>query len=66
MFYAVQQPEGQTEMNLRGIYRTDVDGTYEMRAVRPVAYPIPSDGPAGLLLKKNGRTGRDQITPVPR
>jgi protocatechuate 3,4-dioxygenase beta subunit len=55
MFYAVQQPEVQSEMNLRGIYRTDANGEYELRAVRPVAYPVPSDGPAGDLLKKNGR-----------
>jgi hydroxyquinol 1,2-dioxygenase len=55
MFYAVQQPESQTPENLRGIYRTDTAGRYELRSVRPVPYPIPSDGPAGDLLKKNGR-----------
>ena len=55
MFYAVQQPGIQSVNNLRGIYRTDADGTYEIRSIRPVPYPIPSDGPAGDLLKKNGR-----------
>ena len=55
MFYAVQQPDVQTPENLRGIYRTDDNGNYELRSVRPVPYPIPSDGPAGDLLKKNGR-----------
>ncbi len=55
MFYAVQQPNEQTPENLRGIYRTDENGFYEVRSVRPVPYPIPSDGPAGDLLKKNGR-----------
>ena len=54
-FYAVQQPEGQSAVNLRGIYTTDADGTYEIRTVRPVPYPIPSDGPAGDLLKAHGR-----------
>jgi catechol 1,2-dioxygenase len=54
-FYAVQQPDGQTPENLRGIYTTDEDGTYEIRTVRPVPYPIPSDGPAGDLLKVHGR-----------
>ena len=54
-FYAVQQPEGQSAENLRGIYTTDADGTYEIRTVRPVPYPIPSDGPAGDLLKAHGR-----------
>lgn len=54
-FYAVQQPGGQSPENLRGIYTTDADGTYEIRTVRPVPYPIPSDGPAGDLLKAHGR-----------
>ena len=54
-FYAVQQPGVQSAENLRGIYTTDADGTYEIRTVRPVPYPIPSDGPVGDLLKANGR-----------
>lgn len=54
-FYAVQQPGVQSSDNLRGIYRTDADGTYEIRTVRPVPYPIPSDGPAGDLLKAHKR-----------
>jgi hydroxyquinol 1,2-dioxygenase len=54
-FYAVQQPGVQSAENLRGIYTTDADGTYEIRTVRPVPYPIPSDGPAGELLKAHGR-----------
>jgi hydroxyquinol 1,2-dioxygenase len=54
-FYAVQQPGVQSADNLRGVYETDADGTYEIRTVRPVPYPIPSDGPAGDLLKAHGR-----------
>ena len=54
-FYAVQQPGRQSPDNLRGVYSTDSDGGYEIRTVRPVPYPIPSDGPAGDLLKANGR-----------
>jgi protocatechuate 3,4-dioxygenase beta subunit len=54
-FYACQQPGAQRPTNLRGIYRTDPDGRYEIRTVRPVPYPIPDDGPAGQLLKANGR-----------
>ena len=53
-FYDVQDAE-QSEMNMRGIFTTGADGTYEIRAVRPVAYPIPGDGPAGELLFANGR-----------
>jgi hydroxyquinol 1,2-dioxygenase len=55
LFYAVQRPDLHSEFNLRGIYRTDADGNYEMRAVRPLAYPIPSDGPVGDMLKANNR-----------
>ena len=51
--YAVQG--GQSEMNLRGIYTTDRDGRYRIRTVRPVAYQIPGDGPAGRLLARTGR-----------
>jgi catechol 1,2-dioxygenase len=54
-FYAVQQPGVQSAENLRGVYTTDADGSYEIRTVRPVPYPIPSDGPVGDLLKANGR-----------
>ena len=54
-FYAVQQPDEQTPENLRGIYRTLDDGTFEIRTVRPVPYPIPYDGPVGSLLKANSR-----------
>ena len=54
-FYAVQQPEVQGATNLRGIYRTDGRGRYEIRTVRPVPYPIPDDGPVGRLLEATGR-----------
>ena len=54
-FYACQQPKEQTPENLRGIYRTDADGSYEIRTIRPVPYPIPYDGPVGMLLKANAR-----------
>jgi protocatechuate 3,4-dioxygenase beta subunit len=54
-FYAVQQPEVQGSDNLRGRYRTDELGTYEIRTVRPVPYPIPDDGPVGKLLAATGR-----------
>jgi protocatechuate 3,4-dioxygenase beta subunit len=54
-FYACQQPGVQHASNLRGIYRTDAGGRYELRTVRPSPYPIPDDGPAGRLLKSHGR-----------
>jgi len=54
-FYAVQQPGVQPATNLRGKYRTDGEGRYEIRTVRPVPYPIPDDGPVGRLLSATGR-----------
>jgi protocatechuate 3,4-dioxygenase beta subunit len=54
-FYAAQQPEVQGITNLRGLYRADDQGRYEIRTVRPVPYPIPDDGPVGRLLRDTGR-----------
>jgi hydroxyquinol 1,2-dioxygenase len=54
-FYQVQEIDGQSAFNLRGIYHTDDNGEYEIRSVRPGAYPIPHDGPVGALLKANNR-----------
>ena len=54
-FYAVQQPEVQPPTNLRGRYRTNDAGQFEIRTVRPVPYPIPDDGPVGKLLQDTGR-----------
>ncbi|HSN05884.1 MAG TPA: dioxygenase [Candidatus Angelobacter sp.] len=54
-FYAVQEPGVQPPGNLRGRYRTDLEGRYEIRTVRPVPYPIPDDGPVGRLLLATGR-----------
>ncbi|KAK0709142.1 Intradiol ring-cleavage dioxygenase [Lasiosphaeria miniovina] len=45
-----QQDESQPDMNMRGRFATDADGRYSLYALRPVAYPIPDDGPAGRLL----------------
>jgi catechol 1,2-dioxygenase len=45
-----QQDEAQTDMNLRGRFTTDANGRFAFYALRPVAYPIPDDGPAGRLL----------------
>lgn len=54
-FYAVQQPEVQGPTNLRGRYRTDESGRFEIRSVRPTDYTIPTDGPVGKLLGATGR-----------
>ncbi len=53
--YDVQQPELQPEMNLRGRFLTDAEGRYAFRTVRPVSYPVPTDGPVGDILMRMGR-----------
>jgi len=45
----------QPDYNLRGRFRTDADGGYELWTVKPVSYPIPNDGPVGELLTVTGR-----------
>ena len=52
--YAVQD-ETQAAENLRGRFRTDGDGAFAFRTVRPVDYPIPDDGPVGRMLQATGR-----------
>ena len=52
--YDIQDPE-QPAFNLRGVFVTGPDGAYEFRTVRPVSYPIPTDGPVGDLLASAGR-----------
>lgn len=54
-FYDVQQKGVQPDMNLRGIFTTEADGSYWFRTVKPRFYPIPDDGPVGQLLRAMGR-----------
>jgi protocatechuate 3,4-dioxygenase beta subunit len=49
------QDENQAEMNLRGRFRTGADGCYEFHSVKPKSYPVPDDGPVGVLLRAQGR-----------
>ena len=42
--YDMQIP-GQTEMLCRGKFRTDAEGRYRFRSIRPTFYPVPTDGP---------------------
>jgi catechol 1,2-dioxygenase len=52
--YAVQDA-AQSPENLRGRFRTEGDGRFDFRTVRPVDYPIPDDGPVGRMLQATGR-----------
>jgi hydroxyquinol 1,2-dioxygenase len=37
---------------MRGVYRTQPDGTYVIRTVAPIAYTIPMDGTVGELMNR--------------
>jgi hydroxyquinol 1,2-dioxygenase len=41
-----------TEPWMRGIYRSQADGSYVVRTVAPISYTIPMDGPIGALMTK--------------
>jgi catechol 1,2-dioxygenase len=52
--YENQDPT-QAEMNLRGIFTTQADGSFSFRSVKPAGYPVPTDGPTGALLAAQKR-----------
>jgi hydroxyquinol 1,2-dioxygenase len=52
--YDVQRPGG-NEHYARGKFTTGVDGRYGFKTVKPVSYPIPTDGPVGKMLLGMGR-----------
>jgi catechol 1,2-dioxygenase len=45
------QDKNQPDYNLRGRFETDSSGTFELIALMPTAYPAPTDGPVGELLR---------------
>jgi hydroxyquinol 1,2-dioxygenase len=49
------QMEGDIGMRARGRIRTDAQGRYSFRSIRPTYYPVPTDGPVGRMLQKMGR-----------
>jgi hydroxyquinol 1,2-dioxygenase len=40
---------------LRARLRTDEEGRFRFRTIKPTAYPVPTDGPVGLILNRMGR-----------
>jgi hydroxyquinol 1,2-dioxygenase len=52
--YDMQIP-GEKGMKARGRIRTDAEGRYSFRSIRPTFYPVPTDGPVGRMLRKMGR-----------
>jgi catechol 1,2-dioxygenase len=53
-FYEQQDPK-QAHMNLRGKFKTDAQGHFGFRSVKPAGYPIPIDGPVGDLVRAGKR-----------
>ncbi len=53
-FYDVQLADLKG-MQARGKITTDAEGRYGFRTVKPVSYPIPTDGPVGKMLNGMGR-----------
>jgi catechol 1,2-dioxygenase len=50
------QDDQQPDYNLRGRYKTDADGAFEVIGLMPTAYPAPTDGPVGELLRAAKRS----------
>lgn len=40
---------------LRAKLRTDAEGRFRFRTILPTSYPVPTDGPVGLVLDRMGR-----------
>ncbi|KAJ5299253.1 hypothetical protein N7476_010810 [Penicillium atrosanguineum] len=53
-FYDVQDPN-RTGPDGRGVLRSDEEGNFFFKAIVPVPYPIPMDGPVGKMLQALGR-----------
>ncbi|ROT41710.1 dioxygenase [Sodiomyces alkalinus F11] len=53
--YDVQHADRGGVPSGRCVMVSDSEGTFRFRAIRPVSYPIPHDGPVGKLLRLLGR-----------
>jgi catechol 1,2-dioxygenase len=49
------EDDSQADMNLRGKFTTDDDGTFAFRSILPAGYPVPTSGVVGQLLEAQGR-----------
>jgi len=52
--YDMQMDE-EVGMKARGRIRTDANGAYRFRSIKPNFYPVPTDGPVGRMLLRMGR-----------
>jgi hydroxyquinol 1,2-dioxygenase len=54
--YDLQDPNWQPEaMKLRAVFTTDATGRFRFRTIQPCAYPVPTDGPVGDMLRATNR-----------
>jgi hydroxyquinol 1,2-dioxygenase len=53
--YDVQQLDKLGGFGGRGVMKTDAEGRFRFWTIRPVYYPVPTDGPVGELLRAQGR-----------
>jgi protocatechuate 3,4-dioxygenase beta subunit len=53
-YYDIQDIN-QPDLNLRGVFQTDGKGYFWFKTIKPCAYPVPTDGPVGELLRASGR-----------
>ncbi len=51
----VAQDTAQPDFNVCGVFETEADGSFEIRTVKPMSYPVPVDGPVGRMLRALGR-----------
>lgn len=49
------QMGGGEQMRARGKIRTDRNGKYWFRSIKPLSYSVPTDGPVGAMLRAMGR-----------
>jgi hydroxyquinol 1,2-dioxygenase len=47
-----ESQKGTQEPWMRGVFRSQTDGSYSLRTVAPIAYTIPMDGTVGALMQK--------------
>ncbi len=52
---AQARANGHADMNLRGKFTTDAEGRFDFWSIKPVGYPIPTDGVVGPLLQAQKR-----------
>ena len=55
--YAIQKPNANYNSleNLCGVFKTDENGEFNFKAIKPTVYKVPEDGPGGDLLRFCGR-----------